>query len=376
MVNVRSVAVVVLVLLAGCSSTLQETTTTGTTQDATTIPDTTTSPAETETIRTTTATPNTTTATTVPTTDGEQAVENPWGKQTVTVAVRNEVNQSRTLDPLVDQTLAYWNDEGSEYANYNVTFVRATDGRDPDIVVELVGQITECEDEDTDSTVGCAPLLDQQDVPEDPARVEVVAGYSNESTETILRHEFGHVLGIEHGEEPMPTMKAISSFRYLSQPDLADRAVPWQNSTLAVHVDVSTLPGHDREDAREQVRHALEYYESGADGAVPSNVSFQRTSNRSAADVRISFPDDAFDCGDERLREGSCGYSWVYDTDTDDAPEYFADYEIRVRGLDTDAIGWHVGYWLSDAMGLGEDGRPAPFVDADYDDRRDEWWES
>jgi len=205
--------------------------------------------------------------------------------------------------------------------------------------------------------------------------VQVVAGYSNESTVEILKHEFGHVVGVEHGEEPMPTMQAMSRVTYLSQPDLRDRAVPWRSSTLAVHVDVSALPGHDREEAREQIQHALGYYESGADGAVPSNVSFTSTSNRSAADLRIRVPEESFDCGGERLREGSCGESWVYDTDTDDAPEYFAEYEIRVRGIDTDAFGWHVGYWLSDAMGLTEEELPAPFVDADYDERRSEWWQ-
>jgi hypothetical protein len=371
MVDVRAVAVVALVVLAGCSGTFQESATTRATQNTTT-PDTTTSLVEPETSDGTTATRTARS----PTTTEERAVENPWGKQRVTVAVRNTANQSRNFAPLVGQTLAYWIGDGGEYAAYNVTFVRATNVHDADIVVELVEQIPECDGEDTESTVGCAPLLDSRYAPEDPASVEVVAGYSNESTRTILRHEFGHVLGIEHGAEPMPTMRAISSLTYLSQPDLADRAVPWRNSTLAVHVDVSSLPGHDREEAREQVQHALDYYESGADGAVPSNVSFVRASNGSAADVRISIPDDAFDCGGERLREGSCGDFRVYDTDTDDAPEYFAEYDVRVRGLETDAIGWHVGYWLSSAMGLGEDELPSPFVDADYDDRRDEWWES
>lgn len=374
MLDARVFAVGLLVLLAGCGGAVQEAPSTATTE--------TTTPVETvATTGTATAAPPTTTAGGTPTTaetptaTPEADVENPWGKRNVTVAVRNSVNQSRDIKPLVERTLAYWNGNGSEYAAYDVTFVPATDDRDADVVVELVARITECDGDDTDTAVGCAPVLDARSTPDDPTRVRVVAGYSNESTVHILKHEFGHVLGIEHGEEPMPTMEPFTSLTYLSQTDLSDRRLPWRNSTLSVHVDVSALPGHDREDAREQVRRALEYYASGAGGAVPDNVSFARTSNRSAADVRIRVPDDPFDCAGERVREGSCGNSWVYYTDTDDAPEYFAAYEIRLRGLDEDAIAWHVGFWLADALGLGEGELPDPFVDADYDDRRSEWWE-
>ncbi len=365
----RVVAVVGLVLLAGCSGALQETTPTPTTGETTVSPvDTTT----TETAATPTAPATTAGATTTAEAEG---VENPWGKRKVTVAVWNTVNQSRNVEPLVNRTLAYWNGNGSEYAEYDVTFVRASNAYDADVTVRLVARITECGDGGTDSTVGCAPKLDSWETPDDPVRVDIVAGYSNESTRQILRHEFGHVVGLDHGEEPMPTMKAIARHTYLSQPDVADRTVPWRNSTLSVHVDVSTLPGHDREDAREQIQHALDYYESGAEGAVPSNVSFVLTSNRSAADVRIGFPDDPFDCAGERMREGSCGLPWVYDTDTDDAPEYFSDYGIKLRGLDVDAVGWHVGYWLSDAMGLGEGELPEPFVDGGRGQRQSDWWE-
>lgn len=367
MLRLRVATVVFLVLLAGCSGAIQDTTPTSTRS-------TTTSSVETTTTTSAASTTIETTAETT-TTVRQAEIENPWSKQNVTVAVSNTVNQSRNVAPLVDETLAYWNDYASEYGDYNVTFVSTTNTYNADIVVKFVTRITECDGEATNSTVGCAPNLDPWDTPDDPAHVRIVAGYSNKSTLQILKHEFGHVLGIDHGEEPMPTMQAIGQFRHLSQPDVTDRPVPWQNSTLSIYTNVETLPDHDRDDAREQIQHVLDYYDAGADGAVPQNVSFVRTTNRSAADVQIRFPDDAFDCAGERMREGSCGSSWAYNTDTDDAPEYFSSYSIRVRGLDMDAVGWHVGYWLASAMGLNEDEFPAPFVDAGHHDRRSEWWE-
>lgn len=367
MMDVRVVAVVALVTLAGCGGAVRETPSSSTTVETTT--------STVEATTTTITTPASTDTAEESTTAGKE-VENPWGKRNVTVAVWNSANESRDIGPLVNQTLAYWNGNGSEYADYNVTFVPTTDVHQADVLVELVPRIDECGGYETDSTVGCAPLLHPRDTPDEPIRVEIVAGYSDESTRRILEHEFGHVVGLEHGQEPMPTMQAISHFTYLSQPNIADRPTPWRNSTLSVHVDVSTLPGHDRDEAREQIRHALEYYEDGAGGAVPRNVSFVRTSNRSAADIRISVPEDSFDCAGEQMEEGSCGTPWVYDTDADDAAEFYAKYEIKLRGVDQDAIGWHVGYWLSDAMGLTGSGRPEPFVDADYDDRRDQWWKT
>lgn len=371
MMNLRAVALLALVLLAGCGSNVSDTPTSTVTTTVESTPSVTT--AE----RTTTITTEnpTTTETTATTTTADSKPENPWGEQNVTVAIWNRANPDRSIGPLVNETLAYWNEHASEYGDYDVTFVSRPNRRDADIAVEYVTNIDECGYDSTDDTVGCAPVLDKYDTADRLERVRVVAGYSNNSTVQILKHEFGHVLGIDHGEEPMPTMQEIGQFRYLSQPDIADRPVPWFNSTLSVYADFETLPGHDRDDAREQVNHALDYYESGADGAVPRNVSFVWTSNESAADVRIRFPDDPFDCGGEHMREGSCGSSWAYNTDTDDAYEYYSEYLIRLRGLDMDVVGWHVGYWLADAMGLVEDELPDPFVDAGHDDRRSDWWE-
>lgn len=362
----RALLLALLVLLAGCGGSVQETETTGVS---------TTAQAPTTTEETTTTAQTTDEPTTVPTTV-EDTPDNPWEKENVTVTIWGSYNQSRDLAPLVNKSLAYWNENASKYGDYNVTFILKPNTRGADIVVDLVPRIPECgHDGGGDSTVGCASVLKSYSTPDRPEKVRVVGGYSNESTVKILNHEFGHIMGVEHGEEPMPLMEPISQHTYLSQPDLADRALPWQNSTLSVYVDTENVTSHDQDEVDEQIGHALSYYEEGADGNVPENVSFTRTDNWSAADIRISIPDDYIECAGSPLREGSCGKSWVYDTDTDDAYEYFSDYSIYVRGIDEDAVGWHVGYWLSDAFGLAEDEVPEAFVDADYDDRRSDWWE-
>lgn len=365
MKHVQILAVVVLLILAGCGGSVQDTTSTSSaTTTATTTESTTTTATTTTTTEETTSTPTTTT---------ERPPNNPWASETVRVGVHNIANRSRDITPLVNETIAYWNNH-SEYADYNVTFVSAPYQRDVDVIVEFVYQIPECgRNDDEHTTVGCASLLEQYHTANQPEYVQVVAGYTNESTKTILRHEFGHLLGIEHGEEPMPTMKALSKHTYLSQPNATARALPWQNETLSVYIDMENQSY--RQTAREQVEYALSYYEAGADGHVPSNVSFVVTENASAADIVVSSP-TAVTCGGGRDPEASCGWVWGYDTDTDDALEYYSLAKIRVgHQIDAKAVGWHVGYWLADAFGLSADELPPPFVDADYEDRRSEWWE-
>lgn len=365
----RALLLVLLVLLAGCGGSVEEvdTTTAQTTQTP--------SPTQVTTSETATEPVETTTESTTETPTTTPRPDNPWNSKNVTVTIQYKVNESRDISPLVNETLQYWNNHSDEYGAYSdVQFVSAPHKFFADIVVVVVPEIESCGEGDTDTTVGCASVLDEYDTPTVPERVRVVAGYSDNSTTQILKHEFGHIMGVEHGEEPMPLMEPIGQHTYLSQPDAADRALPWRDSTLSVYVDTGNVTSHDKDEVNEQINHALSYYEGGADGHVPKNVSFTRTENRSAADIRISIPDDAFECAGERMREGSCGMYRAYDTDTDDAFEYYSRWSIRVRNIDRDAVSWHVGYWLADAFGLSKDELPEPFVDADHDDRRSDWW--
>lgn len=360
----RAILLAALLVLAGCNGAVQESTptteTTATT--STTVSTTTTAKATTS-----------TTSTTEPPQTTESTPNNPWGKEKVAVTVDNRANQSRDVTPLVNQTLAYWNEYASEYGDYDVTFTLSEDDRDADIVVKYVDYIPECGTLDTETTVGCAPLLKSHSTVDRQETVEVVAGYSDGSTVGILKHEFGHVLGIEHGEEPMPTMKALSRHTYLSQPDAHERALPWRNSTLSVYVNMKNMTYSQT--AREQIQHALEYYEDGAEDAVPDNVSFVVVEDEATANIRISSP-TAVTCGQNRDTDASCGRTWGYDTDTDDALEYYSQAEITVaQRAEVDLVGWYVGYWLAYAFGLSEEELPEPFVDADHETASGEWWE-
>ncbi|MFW5984273.1 MAG: hypothetical protein ACOCRA_03660 [Halobacteria archaeon] len=64
------------------------------------------------------------------------------------------------------------------------------------------------------------------------------------------------------------------------------------------------------------------------------------------------------------------------DADGDGALERYDELRISLADVDDDAIGWHVGYWFGYGFGFEDESEwPAPFRDADYEDRRSDWWD-
>jgi len=93
--------------------------------------------------------------------------------------------------------------------------------------------------------------------------------------------------------------------------------------------------------------------------------------DRTDADVVVTFPDTA-PCS---AGSGSCGYRHGQDADGDGAAEVYTKLEIAVAGIDPEAVGWHVGYWLGYGFGFTDPADwPAVFRDADAEDRRSDWW--
>lgn len=360
-----AVPVVVLVLLAGCGggpggapSTPGAPTATPGTSPA---PTPTATPSRTPTATATTtathtpaATP-TPTATPVSTPTAIPSADNPWGKRVVTVRVNDSSAPERDWRGLVAESLAYWNGNASRYTGYEVEFrfvgtVERVPRAEADVEVRVIDEITACGVDDATDIIGCAPYpgVNGRHGP-GTALVAVEDGLADNTTVQVIEHEFGHTLGIRHGEEPMPLMAnaTVTTERY------------------RVHVDLSDVHEFERPDYREQVEHALEYYAAGAEGFLPGGAEFVRVDEPSEADVVVSFPADA-SCLDD-ADEGSCG---EVDHSIPGEP-----YHVQVAGIDAEAAGWHVGYWL--AVPTAATAFPPPFQNASevgYEERRSRWW--
>lgn len=344
----RPILLAVLLVLAGCSS----------------VPD---SPSE-----TTGATDSTPDAdhkpkqSDPPTPVPDASNSNPWGEDTLVVSIDAPPGDDRNYTSLVRPALAYWSEQSERYA-YPIDYRLDPDASDPDITVSFVERVNTCNN--ISEAAGCAPYITSGAGISRPAKVQVRTGLSNESTRLVVKHELGHTLGLNHSNAPREVMAANTQLTVLPQPNATERALPWSDSELTVFVDYGNASNVRA--VRTQVNHALSYYESGAAGTVPENVSFQVTRNRSEADVIIDFPPES-PCS---RRGGSCGYRFGHDVDGDGELETYNRLRVTVTDIDADAVGWHVGYWLGYGFGFAEDRDWAePFRDATYRERRSNWW--
>ena len=295
---------------------------------------------------------------------------NPWGSRTVTVGIVAESGDDRAYAPLVQAALDYWETHAPEFAGYSVEYELDPDAADPDIEIHFVSTVTGCQD--IREAAGCAPYITKPSQIDRPEEVEVLSGLSNASTVLVVKHELGHTLGLDHDDEPQEIMSAKEQLTTLPQPNATDRDLPWKNATLSVYLDLSNVPSSERATVRSQVGHALTYYENGAAGTVPENVTFVRTDNRSGADILIRFPEEA-PCGGG---VGSCGSRGGVDMDGDGALEYYTKVEITVSGVPTEAIGWHVANWLGYGFGFTDIvDWPPPLREASAEERRN-WWKN
>ncbi|WP_254542793.1 matrixin [Halomarina pelagica] len=293
----------------------------------------------------------------------------PWGEETLTVALRYDASTDRDFAPLVSRALAYWEAHAAEYAGYAVDYRLVPDAADPDVVVTVVEEIPDCGTEE--HAAGCAPHVTRGPV-ERPVRVQVRTGFSDASTVQVLKHEFGHILGLDHGDPPLGVMTARSELTTLPRPNATERAFPWNHTTLSVAVDLAAVPASERDAVRRQIDAALDYYDRGADGTVPENVSFEYVASPERADVAIRFTERS------PCHEGpaSCGTLSGPDPDGDGAMETYTDLTITLTGIDADAVAWHVARWLGTGFGFDEESEfPEPLRrDATAREQRSEWW--
>jgi len=296
--------------------------------------------------------------------------ENPWGAETVTVAVEAPepgTNESDYL-ALVADSVEYWNANDHRYGEYEATFDLDADAEDPDVVVRFTSTVR-CRGEP--GWIGCAPLLDATTVVDGQTTVLINSEYDEATIERTVRHEFGHLLGIRHGEEPMPLMETSDSTAVRVESNAERRSNPWREDVIEVYVATDGLSEQRATVVDRQVGQAVAYYDRGAEGAVPENVTFRRTDSRSDAEVLVLFSEDP------RCRDGagSCAEIDGVDTDGDGAVEYYSGSTIVLSNVAGEAVGWHVGYWMGEAMGAASREELPPAFRSGAS-RTGDWWNS
>jgi hypothetical protein len=291
--------------------------------------------------------------------------DNPYGNGNLTVAV-TAADSERSFAPLVAEAADYWEAHDERYLNYSVNVTLAANASDPDIRVSFVPRIARCGQ--VANAAGCAPEITAPSQTGETVAVRALDNLSANSTVRVLEHEFGHALGLGHGDPPRELMATHTTLTSLPKPDASERALAWNDSTLSVFVTEDAAAAE-----REQIDHALDYYDRGAEGRVPENVSFRMVSSFANADIVIR-PAERSPCASER---GSCGAVFGSDSDGDGALETYTRLEITYTDIDTDAVGWHVARWLGLGFGIESESAYPPVLreGASYDERRSDWWQ-
>jgi hypothetical protein len=300
----------------------------------------------------------------------------PWPtEETVTVNLSVRSGEDRDWEPLVRAGIDYWQGEGSQHATYSQEMVFDPDAADADITVTVVEEIPECGIHEGTETraLGCAGRYNTSVLAGETVPVQIETGWDDRTTVQTVKHEFGHVYGLTHDDEPTSIMNATySEAATAPETNVSDRINPFGPGPVDVFVDTDSFSA-PASAVRAQVRHAVEYYDAGADGAVDPSVDVRLHDDRETADVVVESGDLSVcsSAGDV----GSCGILSRRNTDFDPAWEYYERQNVTLSGVETETIGWHTGYWLgfSVAAAETESELPAPFRETDPEHKRD-WW--
>lgn len=364
----RVLALVIILLVAGCSSTPQTTSTA--TLSATPSPSPSSSTATPIVTPTPTRSPTRTATPTPSTTPTPAPPNNPWRSDPIVVALDDRVGDD-SIERSLTEAIAFWNGNIGDYSGFAGRFVYRPNATEPDVILVHKRQVI-CGGEER--AIGCAPYFQEGEYELDPpTEVAIEAGYTRANTTRTIEHEFGHVLGIPHNSSPMPLMAPSHDVTYRDRPDAHERANPWYTANLTAYVEYKDgWYDNQKREYKDELQHTLDYYGAGADGHVPENVSVSWVDNRSAAHIVFEFPEEP-PCA-ERDEAVSCYNRFGHDLDIDAALEYHVNVTISFTGIERRRVAWHAGYWLGFALGAENVSDLPPPFDEPESDPREEWW--
>lgn len=282
--------------------------------------------------------------------------QNPWTSDTVSVTVVDDTRLERDWQPLVYDAISYWNDNMSAIG-YEGRFVY-TPGTDADLVIRVVDDIDDCAN--ANDPLGCAPVYTEVGEAvngdwDDEKDIVIVGNLKGGVSADLIKHELGHTLGVGHADyRQWNVMRPRFATPRYDMPNATEVPNPWESQTVTVYYNTTTDELGDRHQRRLDT--ARKYYNMGASGFLPSNISLIRTRDADAADIEIRMV-DSVDDGISR---------WQYrgfDPDDDDVIEEYASGTVYIeQSASPRLIIWHAGNGLGRLFGVSNATElPPPF---------------
>ena len=164
--------------------------------------------------------------------------EHPFAGTTQTVRIDSDVESPHDLRQLATEALAFWEEHSHQYVGFGISFdvLEPADARDrdPDLVIAYANHPRVCENVPSysEQVMGCAPLIRAESRISRPITAHVVAATRPPGKIRITtKHEIGHVLGLDHDDDP-PNIMSNQPRDRIPQYDL--RLEIWE-TVQAVH---------------------------------------------------------------------------------------------------------------------------------------------
>lgn len=161
----------------------------------------------------------------------------PLAGTTQTVRIDDNSDGPHDLHRNARESLEFWEENAEHYAGFSIDF-EIVESEDPDIVIAYGDDPSGCENvpEFSNRVLGCAPLLRPGRTARRPITARVVASTRPYGKIRITtKHELGHVLGLDHDDEPLQIMSDQPADRI---PMYQQRIDIWE-TTLGVTEDSS-----------------------------------------------------------------------------------------------------------------------------------------
>lgn len=132
------------------------------------------------------------------------APRHPFADTEVAVTVIDASSTAYDVHEITRESLAYWEEHAPQYAGFDVTFQLVDD--DAAITLKYLDEPRECGAYVSSAILGCAPLIRAGDRVTS-ADAWIVAGQRPRGRiVTTTKHELGHILGLDHDDEPASIM--------------------------------------------------------------------------------------------------------------------------------------------------------------------------
>lgn len=302
---------------------------------------------------------NPTSSATVP--DPEIRYAHPWGGDRLIVNITYATSVERTYTKNVREAVEYWETNDERYGNYTANWTVQPNASEADLTVTVTDYIHSCDgvEQNGSRILGCGDILNKNHYVKH-ADIRVVDGLIPTDTTSVLKHEFGHVYGRQHGQEPLPLMREIRE-------ESAERLPPHDTGNISYYIDYASYE-YTREVVEEQIGHAIDYYESHNEYA-PDNLTLNEVESVNEAEIVIR-RDESRDPGSNLVRHGRR-------IELDGGEYRYLNVTIQTKLDGSETLGWHVGYWFGYVFTGADkqDELPPPFQNADSYRERVEWWE-